>query len=198
MKRAGIALLALIVTGCCGSTQHQVTATNPSPPSVNDQAVEEVTELMERFCEQGIHRSSEHIATDGPVLVVGTAGEIMEGRALLEESNSAYEQRGISVRYECADAFRAVYASAMGDIVWGEETVRTHASFPGLSVVFPTQRTLVFERESQGWRLRYYSLSVNLPDDHLDEVYGINAAPQQPAQAEQAPAGPADGPNQDQ
>ena len=47
----------------------------------------------------------------------------------------------------------------------------THASWPGFSVDFPSQRTMIFERMPEGWRLRYYSLSVRLPDDQLDEAY---------------------------
>jgi hypothetical protein len=40
---------------------------------------------------------------------------------------------------------------------------------------------MIFERGPVGWQLRYYSLSVRLPDDQLDEAYA--QPPDTPAEA---------------
>jgi hypothetical protein len=177
--------VALFVLSGCGASQAQQTAnTVPGDPEA---AVREVTALIAQRCEAGLHGDLELVSPEGPILVVGTAGETMEGRALLEQTNASYESRGVAVRYDCSGVQRWVYASEAGDVVWAEEAIETHATFPGMQVAFPSQRTLVFERTAGGWRLRYYGLSVRLPDDRLDEVYGLPqgeaGAPAEPAPA---------------
>lgn len=157
-------------------------------PAARAAAELEVTELLVAHCERGIHNSVEHTSSDGPLLVVGTAGETMEGNALLEETNASYASRGIEVRYDCSEVQRWVYASATGDVVWAAESIRTNARFPGLEVAFPSARTLVFERTPEGFRLRYYSLAVQLPDENLDEVFGVRHREAQPTADGTAPA----------
>ncbi len=173
MRKLATLVCVLFVGGCCSTTTGQG-ETTPDPAGQGDPAaaVEAVTALAVEHCEHGIHGSLDHVSSDG-LLIVGTAGEIMEGRSLLEQTNSSYEERGISVRHECQDVQRWVNASASGDVVWVEEALRTHARMPDWEVAFPSQRSMVFERTAEGWMLRYYSLSVRLADDHLDEVFAV-------------------------
>ncbi len=130
-----------------------------------------MTQLAIRHCQDGVHGTNEHVASEGALLIVGTAGEIIEGRPSLNEVNESYVNRNVVIRHECVDVQRFIYASAEANVVWVEEALRTHASGPGFSVNFPSQRSIIFERTQEGWRLRYYSLSVRLPDDQLDQAY---------------------------
>lgn len=141
------------------------------------EAENEVTQLAIQHCEEGAHGTLDHMATDGPLLIVGTAGEIIEGRASLDEVAASYGTRNVVVRHNCENVQRFVYSAAAGNIVWVEEAIRTHASWPGFTVDFPSQRTMIFEATEEGWRMRYYSLSVRLPDDQLDQAYAQPTEP---------------------
>jgi hypothetical protein len=178
--RGLVTLIACFSVGCGAGTVRSTPCASPGDgddPAARDTAIREVTELLEAHCESGIHTVEEFLPEDGPLLVVGTAGEIMEGRALLEQINATYETRGIEVRHDCSEVQRWVYASPSGDVAWAEEAIRTNARFPGIDVSFPSQRTLIFGRTPEGWRLQYYSLSVRLPDDDLDTVFGVGHQP---------------------
>jgi len=190
MRCLWIGLATALFSVGCGSSQ-TVTTTTPvnDDPVSGQQAVDEVLQLATQHCENGVHGSLDYVATDGPLLIVGTAGEVIEGRASLEEVNASYTTRDVEVRHDCTNAQRFAYAAAAGNVVWVEEAIRTHASWPGFTVDFPSQRTLIFERTAEGWKLRYYSLSVRLPDDQLDQAYA--QPPETPAEA---PAGGAEEP----
>lgn len=181
--------VALLLAGCC-SRQPATTTPAASPdatdPAARQTAIDEVTQLATEHCAEGVHGSLEHVATEGALLIVGTAGEIIEGRPTLEEVNASYGTRNVTVRHDCAEVERFVYASQAGDVVWLEEAIRTHASWPGFTVDFPSQRTMVFERGATGWQLRFYALAARLPDDQLDEAYA--QPPETPAEAPPAAA----------
>ncbi len=184
-------LIALVLVGC-GARQGGTTAVDPA---MRQQAVDEVTQLAAAACREGVHGSMENVATEGPLLIVGTAGEVIEGRASLEEVNQSYTTRNVEVVHDCEGAQRLVYSSTAANVVWVEEALQTHAAWPGFSVDFPSQRTMIFERMPEGWRLRYYSLSARLPDDQLDQAYAqpaetpleAAAAPEEATPAEAAP-----------
>lgn len=177
-----ITLLFALAIAACGASQQG--GTTPADPALRQEAIDAVTQLAVENCEHGIHGSLDHVATDGPLLIVGTAGEILEGRASLEEVNESYTTRNVVVEHECGEVQRIVTASQSANVVWVEEALRTHASLPGFSVDFPSQRTMIFERMPEGWQLRYYSLSVRLPDDQLDEAYARPVDDEAPPPAE--------------
>jgi hypothetical protein len=170
MGKLVIASLTLAILAGCGARQGGGTMAT-ADAGAQQAAIDEVSRIAAEHCATGVHGSMDHVATDGPLLIVGTAGEIIEGRASLDEVNQSYSTRDVEVRHDCEGAQRLAYAAAAGNVVWLEEALRTHASWPGFSVDFPSQRTMIFERLPEGWRLRYYSLSVRLPDDQLDEAY---------------------------
>lgn len=188
MRILVITTLAISIAAGCGAQQGSGTTTAPATagPETRQQAIDDVLQLATTNCQDGIHGSLDHVAADGPLLIVGTAGEVIEGRPSLEEVNQSYTTRNVVVRHECDGVHRMAYASANADVVWVEEALRTHASWPGFSVDFPSQRTMIFEQMPQGWQLRYYSLSVRLPDDQLDLAYAQPA--ETPAEPAAAPA----------
>lgn len=191
--RALVIVVSTIAVGCgAGAAQTASSGTTPTAgPEARQAAVAEVTALLEASCESGVHTMEELLPGDGQILIVGTAGEIMEGRALLDEVNATYATRGIEVRHDCSEVQRWVYASEAADVVWAEESIRTNARFPGIDVSFPSQRTLIFQRTPDGWTLRFYQLAVRLPDEHLDSVYGVGLQTA-PAEAPAEPAEPAE------
>lgn len=179
--------VALLLAGCCPrqpATTTPTTPAGPADPAARQTAIDEVTQIATEHCAEGVHGSLEHVATEGALLIVGTAGEIIEGRPTLEEVNASYGTRNVTVRHDCAEVQRFIYASQDANVVWLEEAIRTHASWPGFTVDFPSQRTMIFERGPAGWQLRYYSLAARIPDDQLDEAYA--QPPEVPAPA--APA----------
>jgi hypothetical protein len=172
MRVALLSLLAVVSAAACASSQHGTTTVDPA---VRSQAIEDVTQIVTANCEDGLHGPLAQIASDRQLLIRGTAGETMEGRAALEETNASYQDREVEVAHRCAEVHRRVYASASGDVVWVEEGLRTHVAWPpSFSVEFPSQRTMVFEREGGEWRLQYYALSVALSDDNLDEAFAAS------------------------
>lgn len=186
MRATLLSLLVLVSAGSCASTQHQATTADPA---TREQAIEEVTRIVTANCENGLHGPLAQMASDRQLLIRGTAGETMEGRAALEEMNASYEHRDVEVAHQCAEVHRRVYASMSGNVVWVEEGLRTHAAWPpSFSVEFPSQRTMVFEREGDSWRLQYYALSVALPDNNLDEAFAEPGEPTEAASGEPAPA----------
>ena len=174
MKKMPLAVIVLLASASCNSPQvvpnTAPTAAN-ADPSRRQQAIEQITELVTEHCENGLHGPLAELASD-QILIRGTAGETMEGRAAIQEMNSSYDSRNVEVIHICDQIHRRVYASAAGNIVWVEEGIRTHVTLPpSFNVEFPSQRTMIFEREGESWRLQYYGLSVALPDDSLDESF---------------------------
>jgi hypothetical protein len=179
--------VALLFAGCCSRQPATTTPTASGDPAASadpaarQAAIDEVTQIATDHCADGVHGSLEHVATDGALLIVGTAGEVIEGRPTLEEVNASYGTRNVTVHHDCTEAQRYVYASQAGDVVWVEEAIRTHASWPGFTTDFPSQRTMIFERGPAGWQLRFYELAARIPDDQLDDAYA--QPPETPAQA---------------
>lgn len=188
--RALVTFLACCAVGCgAGATGGNGGTTPAADPGAAEGAVQEVTALLEAHCESGLHTSPEYLGD--PLLIVGTAGEIMEGRSLLEQTQESYGERGIEVRHDCSSVQRWVFSSPDGSVVWAEESIRTNARFPGIDVSFPAQRTLILQRAPEGWRLSFYSLAVRLPDENLDEAFGVGHQPEHGGEGG-APAAPAE------
>jgi hypothetical protein len=183
--------VAMLLAGCCSRQPADTTPTAPPAavdPAARQAAIDEVTQIATEHCAAGVHGSLEHVATEGALLIVGTAGEIIEGRPTLEEVNASYGTRNVTVRHDCAEVERFVYAAQDANVVWVEEAIRTHASWPGFTTDFPSQRTMIFERTPAGWQLRFYELAARIPDDQLDEAYA--QPPETPAETPPAAATP--------
>ena len=193
MKMMCFALLAMLLTCSCASSQMPASAALEADPAARERAIEEISQLAATHCEEGLHGPLAEHASDQRLLIRGTAGETMEGRAALEEMNANYNSRNVVVQHLCEQVHRMVYASAAGNVVWVEESIRTRAAWPpSFSVEFPSQRTMVFEREGERWALRYYALSVALSDAALDEAFAETDSPTPPP-ADAPAAAPAEG-----
>ena len=91
--RALLTLVTCFALGCGASTAGGGGGTTAAAdPAARETAVREVTALLEAHCESGIHTSTEHLGD--PLLVVGTAGEIMEGRTTLELGRTRWHGPG--------------------------------------------------------------------------------------------------------
>lgn len=172
MRAKLLAMFVVLALGGCGSAQQPAPATAADLAQRRQQAEEEVTALATAHCQAGLHGPLAELA-DETIFIRGTAGETMEGLAALQEMNDNYQSGNIEVVHRCPVNHREVSVSPSGDVVWIEEGLRTHVDWPeNFSVEFPSQRTMIFVRDGEGWRLRYYALSVALPDAALDETFG--------------------------